>query len=222
MTIYVFAGGKGGVGKTTLALNTAVALISMGRKVLAVDTDDQRGLAKLVAARSGQKDIPQFNAVTLRADPKNPSYVAETLLRHADDYQDIIIDTPPGTLHLELRSALMVAQELVTPCQPSALDLATFEAMDMLVGQAKAMNPALQARVVLNRCSVNKGSSKAAEAREDLSHFAQYCTMQAEIKNRDAFMEAVVLGRSAAEYKYSTEKARTEMDAFTQELINHG
>lgn len=223
MTIYVFAGGKGGVGKTTLALNTAVALITQGRKVLAVDTDSQLGLCKLVAARSGQ-DIPQFNAFSLRADPdpKKRGYVAETLLRHAEDYDDIVIDTAPGTEHVELRSAMVVANKLVTPCQPSALDLATIKEMNALVDQAMAMNTGLQASIVLNRCSTNVKSSKAAEAREALSVFAQYCTMQTEIKNRDAFMESVVLGRGALEYQYSTEKAITEMTAFTQELINHG
>ena len=52
MSVYVFAGQKGGTGKTTLAVATAAELMARGRKVLLVDSDPQ-GTTRTWAAGAG-------------------------------------------------------------------------------------------------------------------------------------------------------------------------
>jgi len=220
--IYTFGASKGGAGKSTLAFNTAVALACMGRKVIAVDTDRQGALFAAVAKRDKHKDLPQFKAFTLYSDPDEPTYLAEALQGHAAEYDDMVIDTAPGTEHNELRSALMISDVVVSPCQPSFFDTRTLPPMDALVYGVRTLNPKLKALAVLNRCSVNVGSTKATEARQLLSKLVQYSTMAIEIKGRDAFMEAPQVGQSALEYEYSTKKARDEMDTFFKELFSHG
>jgi chromosome partitioning protein len=70
---YSFLSKKGGVGKTTLAINCAHALAFSGFRTLLVDLDSQSNLSKHLLARAGEevrKGVPDIAKILLRrADP---------------------------------------------------------------------------------------------------------------------------------------------------------
>jgi chromosome partitioning protein len=85
--IVAFANQKGGVGKTTLAINLAAALRRKNTRVLLIDTDSQ-GTALQWQALEGNIAFPVEHL---------PRPVSKTDLRSfTADHDYIVVDTPPA------------------------------------------------------------------------------------------------------------------------------
>lgn len=120
--ITVF-GSKGGIGKTTIAVNLAVVLAQMGKKIAVVDTDLQFGDVNVffdveskntIAEVSQSKEASDINAikrmtvmhhsgVNILCAPKSPEYseyvtpkIIESVITTMRPYYDyVIVDTTP-------------------------------------------------------------------------------------------------------------------------------
>ncbi len=104
---------KGGVGKTTLAVNLARAYTLKGKKTLLVDSD-QQGSAQRWHERSGGEliDMTCLPMTTLDKD----------VLKFADRYERIIIDGVPRVSPLTI-CAVKCADLILIPVQPSPYDI---------------------------------------------------------------------------------------------------
>ena len=74
--VIAIASGKGGVGKTTLTVNLATALVSQGKKTIVVDANLS---APNLAIHLG---IPSASIVTLNDVVRNEAYITHALYRH--------------------------------------------------------------------------------------------------------------------------------------------
>ena len=82
MIVLAVASQKGGVGKTTLALNLAFAFAKRGRRTLLVDTDPQGGIGHSLVGR-----------------PKDASGLAE-VLNGTERLEDVVLSTRLDTLRI--------------------------------------------------------------------------------------------------------------------------
>ena len=143
--IIVFGNEKGGSGKSTSAMHTAIALLRMGYQVGTIDLDARQGtLTKYMRNRfefiKKYKDtmisplhmaIDRSAADTVaqqRAEDRQFLYMALDELGATCDF--IIIDTP-GTDTFLSRLAHSQADTLVTPMNDSFIDLALLADLDM-------------------------------------------------------------------------------------------
>ena len=136
---------KGGVGKTTLATHIAGELAMRGQHVVLLDADPQGSSLDWTQRRS-QQGLPRlFSAVGLARETLHQE--APELARRADH---VIIDGPPRIAALA-RSALLAAERVLIPVQPSPYDLWASAEMVALIREAQVFRPALRAAFVINR-----------------------------------------------------------------------
>lgn len=137
---------KGGVGKTTLALHLAGEWARQGQRVTVIDADTQKSALDWSQQRA-RGGMPQlFSVIGLPRD--NLHREAPELARDVDH---VVIDGPPRVASL-MRSALLAADIVLIPVQPSPFDGWGTAAMLTLLSEARIYRPQLLARFVLNRC----------------------------------------------------------------------
>jgi len=127
---------KGGVGKTTLATHIAGELAMRGQHVVLLDADPQGSSLDWTQRRS-QQGLPRlFSAVGLARETLHQE--APELARRADH---VVIDGPPRIAALA-RSALLAAERVLIPVQPSPYDLWASAEMVALIREAQVFRPA--------------------------------------------------------------------------------
>jgi chromosome partitioning protein len=194
---------KGGVGKSTLAVNIAIALAQRGRDVLLIDGDEQASAATFAQIRAERFEQPGFTTVQLQG-----AAIRQQLRQLADKYGEIVIDVG-GRDTGSLRAALTVADVILVPFLPRSVDLWAAPQIAALVGEARHVNPALKARSILNGADpLGKDNDDAAEALASIEGVEPLPSM---VGRRKAFPNAFSAGLSVLEQSPRDPKAVDEI-----------
>jgi chromosome partitioning protein len=161
----IFANEKGGTGKSTTAVHTAVALAASGHRVAALDLDSrQRTMTRYLENRDAtmrrlDKPLPQARYEVL--DVQAEDALASAIDRLSTDADVLVVDTP-GRDDPVARAAILRADTLVTPMNDSFVDLD-------LIGQVHPENfritrPSFYAELIWNsRTQRAKATGKSVD-----------------------------------------------------------
>ncbi|MGJ0484391.1 MAG: AAA family ATPase [Methylomicrobium sp.] len=214
--IVLIGGEKGGTGKTTLATNLAAMRALAGRDVLLIDTDPQGSANYWAQSRDEEKIAPRVACVQ-----KFGKGITAEVKDLATRYDDIIIDAG-GRDSVELRSAMVVAEKVYIPIQPSQFDIWTLGQMDELVETARGFNPGLQARVIISRSSTNPSVRESDQAGQLLvADFPSLDLADVTIRDRIAYRKAAKDGMAVVELSPKDPKAAEEMETFYKEVYGN-
>ena len=205
---------KGGVGKTTLAVNIGIALARAGDDVLLVDGDEQRTATAFTELRETQRPgVVGYTAVALSG-----AAIRTQCRQLKSKYSQIVVDVG-GRDTGSLRAALMVADVALIPVQPRSFDLWGTDQMVSLIAEAREINEGLRAVAVLNLADPQGRDN--GEAMAYLDGIQGLELAPGHIARRKVFPNAASLGESVFELKDPNQKeASTRAREDMNRLIN--
>jgi chromosome partitioning protein len=199
---------KGGVGKTTIALQVAIARAMDGRDVLLIDGDRQGSAQTSIAIRSEGGHLP---GIACASYPDGATLRSQVQLQ-AKKFDDVIIDAG-GRDSTALRAALVLSDVLLVPFQPRSFDVWALPAIGTLVEEARSVRDNLRALAVLSIADTGASSTDNDEAAAAVRDVPQFEYIASPIRRRKAFANASGAGMSVLELKPADKKANEELRA---------
>ncbi len=176
MRKLIFTNRKGGVGKTTSAVNISAALALKGQKVLLLDIDSQAhatlslgvlkpkatlldvllgedGLKACIEVKPrlflvpGSEKIADFEMQAMR-EPRQLLRLKNFISSLEGQFDFVLIDAPPN-LGVMTLSGLLAAEEVIVPLPPQFLALKGLAETKNLVEQVRKRNPKLSLAWIL-------------------------------------------------------------------------
>lgn len=205
---------KGGVGKTTLALNIAIARAVAGRDVWLIDADRQGTAETAIGIRSEAEHLP---AIACASYPDGQNLRAQ-VQHQASKFDDVIIDAG-GRDSTALRAALVLSDVLLVPFQPRSFDVWALNDIAELVEEARSVRDGLRCYAVLNCADPSETSSDNADAAAAVADVPQFEYLDTPIRRRKSYANAAAQGLCVLEFKPSDNKAKKELNALISRLF---
>ena len=207
--VILIGGEKGGVGKSTSAVNLAVMSTIMGHDTILIDaTIKQASSARFMDRRKEKGILPTPPYVRIQG-----KYLHAELEDLSNRCERAVVDVG-GFDSVELRSAMAakVVKRMYSPLKASEFDLETLETINELVYLARSYNPDLNCYVFFNQTPTTAGREELInDATELVKNYECLQMASSVLSNRMSVQEAAGSGLSVVEYE---EERRQSMPAY--------
>jgi chromosome partitioning protein len=245
--VLALANQKGGVAKTTSALNLGVALGELGYRILAVDMDPQGNLTMSQGLNPDDVHPSMFNVLVQGVDIEDVIYhreldvaaasidlagadlalssvigreraLSKALLGVKESYDFILIDTPPSLGLLTINS-LPASDGIIVPVQCEYLSLRGLAQLERTLELVREnLNPAVHIVGILPTLYDSR-TIHGREAVEVLRSNFGDLVFNTVVKKTIKFAEAPVLGTSVLKYAPSSDAAQAYR-SLAREVLN--
>ena len=196
---------KGGVGKTTIAINIGIGMARMNYKVGFLDTDPQ-------GTASQWQSIERNVAFEVK---HHPSAVSSGDIMDAGlDHSLLVIDTPPAIGEITM-SVLKISDLAIIPLAPSVLDIWSSRTTIGMIEEAKKVNPKLEGRLLVSR---KIPRTRLAREGRDAIAALEMNVFETEISQRIAYIESMIAGVSVFQYAPKSDASK-EIENLCQEIM---
>lgn len=196
MRIIPIVNQKGGVGKSTIALNLAYAL------------NDELTVGLYDADLQGSLSNSEVNEGLNIVPPCRDVHLLKTL-----KFDVLIVDTPPY-LTSRLPEILKISDLAIVPTKSSAFDALAIGSTLQLIKEAQRKNPKLKAHILYSM--VKHNSSLCREMSEVLEGFG-YPVFKNRIVERVDYVRSLMSGGIL---KSDSKKGKDEFNSFVNEVID--
>lgn len=203
---------KGGVGKTTLALNIAIARALAGRDVWFIDGDRQGTGQIALTIRAENGIVPAISC----AQYADGATLRQQVKQTGGKFQDIVIDVG-GRDSTALRAALSLTDALVIPFAPRSLDVWALSDMSHLIEEARGVRGDFPVYAVLNNADTSGQDN--IEAVEAIADYPALKYLDTPIRRRKAIATSAGKGISVLEFTPRDAKACEELESLIHMLF---
>lgn len=202
---------KGGVGKSTLALQIALALTAKGKRVWLIDGDRQETCLSAITVRADNGR----DAIAAAAYPDG--YALRTQVKAQASHFDHVIIDAGGRDSTALRGGLLVSDVMLIPFLPRSFDVWALNDVAKVLSDVRVDNDELRAIAVLN--AADPQGSDNDDASETIEDIPGIDLLPVRLSRRKAFAHASGAGLHIEEYKPKDVAAIEEMAALVSALF---
>lgn len=214
---------KGGVGKTTVSMNLAGGMCFRGARVLIIDADPQQGAFNWHERAAKHPVLPEafprkVRGTRAQIERANNRLVHEIIQPVLEDYELIVIDTPPSVSSEQSQSALSVSDLAIIPIRPGPNEIDALPGTETLMREISVLNKTLKVRFLITDMENTIIKKQAADVIMKLGkHY------KTQLKHRASYMECAAEGSSVHVYPISDKGAREaimEVEMFLEETCH--
>lgn len=201
--VISFLNGKGGVGKTTTAINVATSLGRRGYKVVLVDTDPQSSVGNWYSSGKCPFDLAE-------ATSEKDIY---SIKKKLAGYEFVVIDGAAAISAISA-AAVMVSDIVLIPVTPSRLDFSACGAILAVIEARQALQPVIARFVITMKIHSTVMLDVLKSSIEDTGIEA----LKTGTSQRQSYIRTM-LNDGGSIYDTSDGKAKGEIDLITAEVL---
>lgn len=202
---------KGGVGKTTISQNVAVALAIAGHKVCIVDADESGNTADWAESRTD--DLPLVHVIA----EKNENKIALLIKKMYQDYDFIVVDSPPSQTPIS-SIIILISHLVLIPVLPKGKQETNTinQLIEKIQNLEATKDKEIEYRFIINE--YNPRINSHSQFVEIMTQIFGDKVVRSKLHHRVAYSEVTHVGKGVVEYE--DEKAALEIIQLTNELTS--